>query len=147
METITCTVSPALAANPSFLSIEQRVRKFEPLMRKIALSFGFCDATLHELVEDTCSSALRNYKTQEMSFSLRIWMSKRIVRKCVSKVSISIFQHMGSSSKEMPLSFRTVYLLNKLVGFDEYEMALILNTTKLIIRERLNKALTIINRL
>jgi hypothetical protein len=145
METVTCTASLALAANTTFSPIEQHVRKYEPLMRKIALSFGFCDTVLHELVENTCSSALRHYETQEMYFSLRIWMSKLIVQKCVSKISASIFQQIDTSSKEMPLSFRTVYLLNVLVGFDEYEMALLLNSTPIIIRARLNKALSIIS--
>jgi hypothetical protein len=80
-----------------------------------------------------------------MEFSLRIWMSKLMVQKCVSKISASIFQQMGASSKEMPLSCRTVYLLNHLVGFDENEMALLLNTTPIIIRARLKKAWSIMN--
>jgi len=137
--------APALPCRDTSVSIEQRVRRNEPLMYKIGLSFGFNDSTLHELVRDTSSCAIRYFKTHTDYLSIRLWMSKLIVQKCILKISLPIFLQEGPCCQEIPVSFRAVYVLNKLVGFDENEVALILNTTPLVIRARLNKALLMIN--
>ncbi len=140
------TPVPALPCRDKSVSIEQIVKRYEPLMYKIGLSFGFNDSTLHEWVRESSTCAIRCFTAHTDNLSIRLWMAKRIVQKCILKISLPIFQQEGPCCHEMPVSFRAVYVLNRLAGFDENEMAFILNTTPLVIRERLNKALSMINR-
>ncbi len=94
-------------------------------------------------------------------FSLRIWLTKLLVHKCIFKISSELFSQGNSSKtlghyygygdshklnqKHMPLSFRAVFILKNIVGFDENEIAEILNTTPLSVKQRLNKARAYVN--
>jgi hypothetical protein len=97
-------------------------------------------------VDDRTAYAIQYFETPGDVLPPRARLSKLIVEKCVRKVSDSMFQQTGPGRKEMPISCHTVYMLNKEIGFNETEMALILDTTPFVIRTIWNKALLFVNR-
>ena len=137
------------------------IEKYEPLLYQTAISFGFNDNELNDLVQQVCSHGSRSYTHQRNFFSLRIWLTKLLVHKCIFKISSELFSQGNSSKtlghyygygdshklnqKHMPLSFRAVFILKNIVGFDENEIAEILNTTPLSVKQRLNKARAYVN--
>jgi DNA-directed RNA polymerase specialized sigma24 family protein len=148
---------------PEFL--EKRVREHEALLYKIAISLGYFDNDVSDLVYQVCSYATRHYADKENRLSLRVWLSKMMVHKCIYGISSKLFsqgydlsakpvfnQHYSgysfrqeAAALNMPLSFRAVYALHQLLRFDEIEIAAILNIDVVSVKKRLNKALLFIN--
>jgi hypothetical protein len=129
-----------------FMSTERKIRPYDSLLYKIAAEFGFDSSDRQELVEEVHSFASRHPEGQEELLPKKIWLAKLIVHKCVFKISSQMFQQPETCTKQMPLSFRTAYLLNNLVGFNEEEIAVILNTTPINIKQRLHRAILFVHR-
>src|SRR5215218_45877 len=146
-------------AKNTFGSSEHEAEKHKPFLLMIAINLGLSEKESHELVEYVCLAGERNYVYQEKNFPLKLWLSKILVHNCVVKISSVMFSksgsgfvsfqgsdnYLGSSSiSKIPFSFRTVYILFYSVGFEESEVAYILNITPMQVRERLARALMII---
>ena len=137
---------------------------YEPLLRKIALRFGFSFEETEGLLNEVYSFAA--VQTESGSASSKVRLSKIMVRKCIFKLSATLFNkndfytsqpkhHPGYSLsynepralnfQDMPLSFRAVYILRTDAGFSDEEVAEMLNSTSMQVRERLNKARLFIN--
>lgn len=141
------------------------VQKYEKLMYKIATSFGFNNSESNELVIQAGFYAIEYFAGQENRFASRILLSKIVVRKCIARLSDKVFSQNPCSKKEsgvlgyysdskssyrsvyeaIPLSLRTVYILNNTIGFNQVEIAEILNITLIRVKERFNKARFLLN--
>ncbi len=145
-------------------SINPGSKKYEPLLYKIGINFGFSDGETIALVEQV-ESHRNSFCTDSYTFGLKIWLSKIMVRQCIFKISGILFSQnttfeikprvLGyhSSNQEsthsciqnMPLSLRTVYILKSAIGFDEIEIAEILNVSSFKIKDRFQEAKFFLN--
>jgi hypothetical protein len=130
----------------AFESREQEVSVHLPLLYKIAMSLGFNDHELHTLIDDVCSTAIKQNNRQNEDLPLKILLAKNLVYQCVFCISKRLFQQPGKNTNEMPLSFWVVYRLKTIIGFNDRELAVLLNTSPANIRTRLNKALLFLAR-
>jgi hypothetical protein len=131
------------------------IRKHQNLLLRILSAFDF-DKTESGRILNELSLHAKTYNEHSETVPFKLWISKVLVRKCVSRISqdlfsgllnahstASVFESYSNSNrwKYMPLSFWVVHLLHDHVGFTETEIAEILNTSPVIVKERLNKAL------
>src|SRR4051794_14198761 len=72
-------------------SAETKIKKYELLLYKIAMSFGFGDKESSDLVQQVNSHANRYWGRQENGNSYRILLSKIIVQKCIFRISSKYF--------------------------------------------------------
>jgi DNA-directed RNA polymerase specialized sigma24 family protein len=133
---------------------EQKTRKYGPLLHKIALSFGFHNRESWELVQQVCLLAYQRDAKQEICFPLKVFLAKDLVHRCIFKISSQLFSQNNTDMayfsnyrytgelclQKMPLSLAVVYLLNSKFNFNEVEIAEILYTTPVQVKERLHKA-------
>jgi hypothetical protein len=126
-----------------------KTQDYQPLLYNIAAGFGFMDSETMDLVQQVCSSINAYCADLQDDTSLKIRLSKQMVHKCIFKISSQLFsQNMNTEKiavKDMPLSCRSVFILHDIIGFDECEIAEMLNTDLLQVKKRLNKALLFIN--
>lgn len=142
------------------------LNEYEPLLVKIGAAFGFNAEQTNDLIRLVSSLVSHQARVEDVS-SLRIWLCKIMVHKCIIKISAEIFNahHYNTAATEhsfvtgasgyemrharelktMPLSFRAVYILNKKVEFNDAEIAEILNLTPLEVRVRLTRASSLLN--
>ncbi|HYC27516.1 MAG TPA: hypothetical protein VEB42_01855 [Chitinophagaceae bacterium] len=145
METMVSSSVTGLRINSvAFEWNETEVKMHKPLLYRIAMSLGFNDHQLHLLVEEVCCSFTRQRPRQKGDLPLRTLLIKRLVHRCVFIISSRLFQQVNRSTCEMPLCYRVVYELKTGIGLDEKELALVLNTSPLRIRKRLNRALALL---
>lgn len=159
------TTLPASKKNFPLNTFENSSSKeFEPLLYKIATSFGFSNRESDDLLTQV-NVYPKSFCAAYESFDLRIALSKIMVYKCIFKISSRLFSqnisfrimpHMfgyyagfkdyrDSDLRYMPLSFRTVYILKNTIGFNENEIAEILNITSIKVKERFQKAKTLLD--
>jgi hypothetical protein len=136
----------------------QKIMKYEPLLHQIAISFGFSNDESCELVQQAFRRAHESYAKQENCYPLKVFLTKCLIHKCIFKISSQLFSQSNTACiysfnslytgdlrlQKMPLSLRTVYLLNIKFKYNELEMAEILNTTSVQVKEKLQKALAFI---
>jgi hypothetical protein len=138
-------------------STEERTKKYKTLLHNIAVSLGLDENESSELVEWVCLNGSRNYDYQSKNFTLKIWLSKILVRNCVFKINSRMFSQNESCSfqtennflislhvQKIPFSLMVVYILLHNFGFTEKEAAQILNITPMHVKERFAKAMFII---
>ena len=145
------------AQGDSFLT-----ERYKDLLYKISGHFGFTGTDVEALLHKTYTYASAHPDKQD-TLTQRVWLAKILVYQCVFLISSELFRQSGcyaeknrSSSltyyyryrnaselhvHQMPLSFRAVYILGHCIGFTEPEIAAILNTTLLKVKERHAKAL------
>jgi DNA-directed RNA polymerase specialized sigma24 family protein len=134
-----------------------RIKKYEPLLYKIAIGLGLVDKDCHEIIKYVCLYGVKNFIYQKESFTLKTWLSRMLIHKCIFKLGSQLFsQHSFVKSTlahhtilnydnvsqlpQMPLSYKTIYLLFYLKEFTEIEIAQVLNINLLQVRQRIEKA-------
>ncbi|HWJ26231.1 MAG TPA: hypothetical protein VNS32_06790 [Flavisolibacter sp.] len=134
-------------------SPESAIGKYKCLLKKIGIGLGFTETESGLLAQQVIDDAIKNNCRRNDHLSPRVWLSKIMVRKCVFTISNLLFSSKNIDSKNkfptaktIPLSFRTVLILYNSVGFNEMEIAEILNTTVMEVKHRLNKALASIHK-
>src|SRR5687768_751763 len=143
---------------------EARIQKHENLLTQIVSELGFSKIEAREILTDVCLEAKKQYGAYSGTLPFKVWLSKILIRKCIFKISVDFFNGLENAQlhlqafeiystaksifetrhEPIPLSFWIVYLLHNYIGFTEREIAEILNTNPLSVRERLNKALQFI---
>ncbi|HEU4634519.1 MAG TPA: hypothetical protein VFS22_11065 [Flavisolibacter sp.] len=140
---------------------------YEPLLRKIASCFGLAIQETERLLKEVYASANFHGAGPDTSASIKMHLSKMMVRKCIFQLSTELFSrsgfYRGHATRpsltcalgyedtntfhfhDMPLSFRAVYILKTNAGFAESEIAEVLNASSIQVRERLAKARLFIN--
>lgn len=110
--------------------------------------------------------AKKQYGAYSGTLPFKVWLSKILIRKCIFRIRADLFSGVenvqlhpqafanystdksifGPAINRYHLVFCIVYLLHNYISFAEREIAEILNTNPLSVRERLNKALQFIAR-
>jgi DNA-directed RNA polymerase specialized sigma24 family protein len=132
----------------SLLSAEVGLARYEQLLSAIAAGFGLDMIESRDLMKNVFADAITRYTSVQESGSPRIWLSKLMVHKCVSKLSSDIFalgclrQYAGTNQtlEDMPLTLRAVFILKEKVGFNDMEVAEMLNSSPSVARARFGKA-------
>jgi hypothetical protein len=129
--------------------------EYESILYQIPISFGMNSDDSNELVNQMYLKAGRKYS---VVYQDRLELTKRIVHQCVFKISCKIFsqeQQLAGFEYEninpysnkisrllkIPLSFSVVYILYHVIGFNETEVAYILNIDSIQVKERLGSAM------
>lgn len=142
----------------NFPLTETGIKKYEPLLSKIATSFGFNDDETCNLVQQVYTNANRNNIELKHYSRICICLAKIMVYKCIFIISSKLFsQNTGdysnprllayyseykssSRASNMPLSYWAASILNNKIGFTEAEISELLNISPIKVKERLNKA-------
>jgi len=133
-------------------SSKSRIGKYKLLLKKIGISLGFTETESDWLAQQVIDDATKGNCQRNDHFSPRVWLSKMMVRKCLFTISNLLFSSTSIDSnkffagKTVPLSLWTVLILYNTVGFNENEIAEILNTTVMQVKHRLNRASAFIHR-
>jgi DNA-directed RNA polymerase specialized sigma24 family protein len=142
------------------------IDKYTPLLCKIAYSFEFNHIEVNDLVKQVDSS-VNAHSCVPGNDLFKMWISKHMVQRCISKLSYPFFDQSDwrNTKKDssayfsdylnrneynvgnMPLTIRSVFILNKTTDFSEAEIAELLNIAPAKVKERLHKASVIINEL
>ena len=153
LNNVTSLIGP-VKSNTGQTAVGQRIKKYESLLHQIACSFGFSNVECTKLVQEACLLTHHSYTKQEISCPLKVFLAKCIIHKCIFKISSQLFSQIPAARpysfnciytsdlrlQEMPFSLKVVYNLNTKFKFTEIEMAEILNTTQMQVKERLQKA-------
>jgi hypothetical protein len=133
-----------------------RPEQYKTLLRAIAISLGLSESESNQIISDACMLADNTYDIEKDDVPLKIWLTKIVVHRCIFKISNQIFSHQEKIVKsvwsvhanlisfrvpQIPLTFKTIYILMHGLGFTETDAAHILNINQLEVRERLRKAM------
>ena len=145
--------------NNRALPIKDTWSKNQPVLLQVTSGFGFNETHSLKILQEVRAMASSASCHME-DLSLRLWLVKKVVQKCVFLVSNDMFQcktnyvdhelalerrpylrsFMLHQTRHMPLPVWTTYLLVDIIGFNELEVASILNTHPFKIREQLSMA-------
>jgi hypothetical protein len=134
---------------------------YKMLLKRLVESFGCGSAESEEIVEEVWHQRIEEpfFLTNVKKMNL----ARDIVRCCVVRQGRRVFNQSGRSAtdgedisflglsasarlQKMPLTFKVVYLLVDIGGFNTNEIATILNITAVQVNERLGKAKRILGR-
>lgn len=131
---------------------DEQAKKYEHFLKAVACSLGLSEIEATMLAGEVCALG-RRFSDENNGLNLRLWLSKQLIRNCVFIISSAMFGKKEEIAfyadagcriplpiRKLPLSFRTVYLLVHHWGFRVEEVAILLNSTPLQVRERLLKA-------
>ena len=133
----------------------QQAKAYETFLFSIAIGLGLTAQEAAVMAEETCVQGGKSFPHRKEKLTMRLWLSKLIIRKCIFKISSILFASSGAvpsilaaaphcyfpaAVRKLPLSFQTVYILVRRFGFTEAEVAQLLNSTSGEIKERLAKA-------
>jgi hypothetical protein len=139
---------------------------YHNLLITIATNFGFNKKQSENFAQEIYANASRyhsSFKTRHLS--LRVCLCKMMVSKCIFKIgqnlcsqdnnllstTLSGAKYFNSictcplKLQEMKLSYRSVFILNNILGFTEGEIAELLNITSVKVKERISKANSFLN--
>ena len=140
------------------------IKNYEPLLCKTGVAFGLDQNETDNLVQQVYAEATRDKIEQECPGTLRIFLSKLMINKCIFLISSKLFdqaaggENISTSLKlysgyktsyihrtpAMPLTYCTAYILHHDIGFTEAEISKLLNITTVKVKERINKARNLI---
>lgn len=136
-------------------------KPYKSLLLKIATGFGFDSKQSNRFLEEIYSDPNNHYSNQHLgNFSMRLYLSKIMVNKCIFKISNELFcqGNTGASSTRFAtnyfnstsltyLKLQNVslisivpFVLNKTSEFSLEEIAYLLNISTMKVKERINKA-------
>ena len=141
------------------------IRNYELLLCKIGIAFGLDQNETGNLVQQVYAEATRDKIEQERHGTLRIFLSKLMIYKCIFLISSKLFdqatggENISTSLKPysgykssyihrtpgMPLTYCAAYILHHDICFTEAEVSKLLNITPVKVKERINKARNFIN--
>jgi len=159
------------------------IRRYNPLLYKIARGYGFNHHDAEDLLQETHVAAYLNLSGFEGRATYKTWVAKIMVNKCLYKLShgpakkeaaaneaihenaTPMFTQMQNDNDEsnvvrrefsrilqksleqVPLSYRTVFILREVEGFSTADTADLLNITPMNVKVRLNRAKTMLQKL
>ncbi|WP_018614870.1 RNA polymerase sigma factor [Segetibacter koreensis] len=147
--------------NDMFLKNLVSIQNYHNLLVTIATSFGFNRKNSENFAQEIYVNALSYYSSsQTRHLFIRIYLCKIMVSKCIFKISEKLCSqdnyHLSTALsaekyfdpvstyplklQEMKLSYRSVFILNTILGFTEEEIAELLNVTSVKVKERISKA-------
>jgi RNA polymerase sigma factor (sigma-70 family) len=161
---------------------EVLIRRHNPVLYKIARSYGFNHHDAEDLMQDSHVAAYQHLKQFAGKASYKTWISKIMIHKCLYKInhghsgkerpaSDIIYEHesvMQGSNKnptpeqtsinkeftsvlehalqQLPLNYRSVFVLREMEGFSVSETAEMLNISGVNVKVRCNRAKTMLQK-
>jgi hypothetical protein len=141
--------------------------EYEPLLFKIAFNFGFDLKQIKELINLVSSLANVHHNRPERFSSFKICICRIMVHKCIFLISSELCNSSNRNPginenrsfrctseyesqnqfgvQDIPLSFRSVFILSDKIGFNDTEIAEMLNLTPIEVKARFKKAKSLIN--
>ncbi|HWJ89541.1 MAG TPA: sigma-70 family RNA polymerase sigma factor [Flavisolibacter sp.] len=162
---------------------EVLIRRYNPVLYKIARGYGFGHHDAEDLLQETHVAAYLNLSAFEGRASYKTWIAKIMVHKCLYKLShgparkeasldneihenaTPMFTPMSNANENrnvirrefsrilenslqhIPLSYRTVFILREVEGFNTADTADLLNITPMNVKVRLNRAKSMLQKL
>jgi len=151
------------------------MRRHNSALYKLARCYGFNHQDAEDLMQEAYVAAYMNLEKFENRSSFKTGISRILVNKClykltygpakreVSEINIDpvmmqdnyterqvanreFSQMLEQSLEEMPLIYRSVFILREIEGFNVAEAAEILNITSINVKVRLNRAKAILQK-
>jgi len=153
---------------------EVLIRRYNPVLYKIARSYGFNHQDAEDLMQDVHVIAYTQLSKFEGRASYKTWISRIMVNKCLYKLKYGYFKNevphedfpnhqpmhnkanesqtedqllnreltviLERSLQNIPVMYRTVFVLREAEGFSVAETAQLLNITAVNVKVRLNRA-------
>lgn len=152
------------------------IRRYNPVLYRIARSHGFNHQDAEDIMQDTHVIAYTQLSKFEGRASYKTWISRIMINKCLYKLKYGYFKNefpselahqanyesMTEKSKEnqtedallnrelsivleksiqnIPVMYRSVFVLREVEGFSVAETAELLNITSTNVKVRLNRA-------
>jgi RNA polymerase sigma-70 factor (ECF subfamily) len=163
-----------LAGEPALFEI--LLRRYNPVLYKIARGYGFNHQDAEDLIQDTHVSAYQHLRQFAGRASYKTWISRIIIHKCLYKLNhgagrkeqpgsdmiredatpmlnanndpspeqSSINKEFAAvleqALKNIPLDYRSVFVLRQVEGFSVAETAELLKISQVNVKVRLNRA-------
>ena len=155
---------------------EVLIRRYNPVLYKIARSYGFNHQDAEDLMQDTHVIAYTELRKFQQRASYKTWISRIMMNKCLYKLKYGYFKneipseqlqesnlqpiHMKANENQteavvmnreltivlekslqnIPLMYRTVFVLREIEGFSVAETAELMNITPINVKVRVNRA-------
>ncbi|GAA4750341.1 sigma-70 family RNA polymerase sigma factor [Flavisolibacter ginsenosidimutans] len=153
---------------------EVLIRRYNPVLYKIARSYSFNHQDAEDLMQDVHVIAYTQLSKFEGRASYKTWISRIMVNKCLYKLKYGYFKNevphedfpnhqpmhnkanenqtedrllnreltvvLERSLQNIPVMYRTVFVLREAEGFSVAETAQLLNITPVNVKVRLNRA-------
>lgn len=153
------------------------IRRYNPVLYKIARSYGFNHADAEDLMQDAHVSAFQQLAQFGHRAAYKTWLSKIMIHKCLYKLRYGYFKYESPDSEriseeavpttglqssgtatektvlnrelskalewslqQIPLSYRSVFILREVEGFSVAETAELLAISPVNVKVRLNRA-------
>ena len=138
----------------SFIEEEVYFEKYDAILFLIAKSYGLNHIHAEQLINEIHSSLKRNNQLGNNINSLRLFMIKNMLQKCVAFISNHICESNDGLQNislnyplnykyaihyDMPLTLRTVYILYNIVMLKPCDIAMVLNLGEHEVKERINR--------
>ena len=160
----------------SLALFEILIRRYNPVLYKIARSYGFNHQDAEDLMQDTHVAAYTELAKFEHRASYKTWISRIMINKCLYKLKYGYFKNevlseqipesnslpmhikgnenqtedvlqnrelgrvLEKSLQNIPVNYRTVFVLREIEGFSVAETAQLLDITPINVKVRLNRA-------
>jgi RNA polymerase sigma-70 factor (ECF subfamily) len=160
-------IAKVLAGDTALFEI--LIRRYNPVLYKIGRMYGFNHHDAQDLIQDTHVSAYMQLKSFEGRSSYKTWMSRIMIHKCLYKLKYGYFKNeipseslpesnpeimqternmlnrelstvLEKSLENIPVIYRSVFVLREVEGFSIAETAELMNITQVNVKVRLNRA-------
>jgi RNA polymerase sigma factor (sigma-70 family) len=151
------------------------IRRFNPVLYKIGKMYGFNHQDTEDLMQDTHVSAYTQLAGFENRSSYKTWISRIMVNKCIYKLKYGYFKRevpselmqesnsaitqteknmnnrelsaiLEKSLDNIPVIYRTVFVLREIEGFSVAETAELMEITPINVKVRLNRAKSLLQK-
>ena len=158
------------------LLFEVLIRRYNPLLYKIARSYGYNHQDAEDLMQETHFAAFLSLKTFRREASYKTWLTRIHLNRCYQKMQHGHLKYetlrdewndeqplfmtpdaekqdaehtvmtrelgklLEESLQNIPLLYRTVFVLREMEGFSVAETAALLKITPVNVKVRLNRA-------
>jgi RNA polymerase sigma-70 factor (ECF subfamily) len=162
--------------NGNIALFEVLIRRYNPVLYKIARSYGFNHQDAEDLMQDAHVVAYTELAKFEHRASYKTWISRIMINKCLYKLKYGYFKNeipreqipesnsllmhvkgnenqteevllnreltrvLEQSLQNIPVIYRTVFVLREIEGFSVAETAELMNITPINVKVRLNRA-------
>ena len=159
---------------------EVLIRRYNPLLYKIARSYGFNHQDAEDLMQETHFAAYSGIKTFRKEASYKTWLTRIHLHKCYHKMHYGYRKYEAPSNditdqsmmnpsfskaetekkvlnrelanlledslQQLPLPYRSVFVLREMEGFSVAETASLLGLTTVNVKVRLNRAKSLLQK-
>ena len=155
---------------------EVLIRRYNPLLYKIARSYGFTHHDAEDLMQESHVAAFTQLKTFRQDASYKTWLTRIHIHKCYHKgnygygkyeqpgnefitdlnpymqpssnkqeteklvVNRELAKLLETSLQQLPLPYRSVFVLREMEGFSVAETAELLDISPINVKVRMNRA-------